>query len=237
MLRLKRKSQERSARIGVNDRRRSAGTDAATVPGEQPQPSETSISAPPERSRPESCTQSSDLKILDGRFPRHVARYVIQSALAAAAVVLTLTVLDITSHTALIAALGASAFIAFTMPHTRASTPRCMIGGYVVSISVGACCHYLSAAPGVANLLGTTRVSWSLFVALTVGAAMLGMVITNTEHAPAASVALGMMLNQWDYLTIAFILFGVCLLSLVKGCLQHRLKNLCASFGAPQAGS
>ncbi len=172
--------------------------------------------------------ETADAGFLDPRFRRNVGRYVVQSALATVAVGLILCTFDLASQMALIAGLGASAFIAFTMPHTRAATPRCMIGGYVIGIAVGACCHEIATVPGVAAMLQQAKFIYPLFVAFAVGAAMFGMVITNTEHAPAASVTLGMMLNRWDYPTVGCVLFGVSLIVLIKGILQPFLTDLCA---------
>lgn len=46
--------------------------------------------------------------------------------------------------------------------------------------------------------------------------AMFVMVVTRTEHPPAAALALGLVLNEWDLLTLAVVLAGVIVLSIVK---------------------
>jgi CBS-domain-containing membrane protein len=43
------------------------------------------------------------------------------------------------------------------------------------------------------------------------------MVVTRTEHPPAAALALGLVLNEWDVVTLAVVLTGVVALSLIKG--------------------
>jgi len=52
-------------------------------------------------------------------------------------------VFDVVTKAVIIAALGLSTFIAFTMPKAEVSKPRIMIGGYIVGIVVGCLCHYL----------------------------------------------------------------------------------------------
>lgn len=52
--------------------------------------------------------------------------------------------------------------------------------------------------------------------ALAISLAMFLMVITRTEHPPAAALALGLVLNEWSFMTLLVILFGVVVLSAIK---------------------
>jgi hypothetical protein len=52
------------------------------------------------------------------------------------------------------------------------------------------------------------------------------MVITNTEHPPASGIALGLVINEWTFHTIIFILVGVFVLFLVKRFLGSILIDL-----------
>lgn len=56
------------------------------------------------------------MHLLDHRFRRHVLRYLLQCGLAAIAILIVLQFPNILLHTAVLGALGASAFIVFTMP-------------------------------------------------------------------------------------------------------------------------
>ena len=174
--------------------------------------------------------ESESLNILDRRFPENIPRYMLQAGLAAAAVAGILCTFDAATQMGLVAGLGASAFIAFTMPHTRAAMPRSMIGGYLICITVGIIFHQLAETPGMIRLLQLHDAAWVVLVAIGLGAGMLGMVGTNSEHAPAAGIALGMMLNPWTYLTVAYVLLGVAILSLLRGLLAPFLKDLCPPF-------
>jgi CBS-domain-containing membrane protein len=52
------------------------------------------------------------------------------------------------------------------------------------------------------------------------------MVVTRTEHPPAAALALGLVLNEWSLLTLLVVLFGVIGLSIVKQLVLSALLDL-----------
>jgi CBS-domain-containing membrane protein len=65
-----------------------------------------------------------------------------------------------------------------------------------------------------------------LFGAFATGLSMLVMVITRTEHPPAAALALGLVLNEWSMLTIAVVFLGVLGLSICKQLILPVLLDL-----------
>ena len=87
------------------------------------------------------------MRILGEKFRKNIIGDIFQCALAAIAVFIVLLVFDVVTNAVIIAALGSSTFIAFTMPEAQLSKPRIMIGGYIVGIAVGCICHYLSLWP------------------------------------------------------------------------------------------
>jgi len=134
-------------------------------------------------------------KLFDARFRRIPGHYVVQCLLAAAAMMVVLALMDTVGETAPIASLGASTFIAFTMPHVHVWEARYMVGGYVVGV-----------AAGVAIFL---------------------MVLTNTEHPPAAGIALGLVIDRrWGLHTVGLILGCIVALTLAKWLLRRYLRNL-----------
>jgi CBS-domain-containing membrane protein len=166
------------------------------------------------------------MKIFDEKFRGNKARYLFQCILATLSVLIVLLSLDAISNAAVIAALGSSFFIAFTMPEARVSRPRFLIGGYLVGIAAGGLCHYLSLVPLLMQLPIKQDLSYAVFGAMSVGLAIFLMVITNTEHPPAASVALGLVLNEFNYMTVGVVLIGIISLSVIKAVLKPVLKNL-----------
>ncbi len=163
---------------------------------------------------------------LDGHIRRkEIRRYVLQCTLAGVVVLILLLVLDTVTQTVLIAALGSSTFIAFAVPRSLHSDPRHMIGGYLVGISVGC-------------LIGTLYLSFDfthasadhavliMFGAFATALAMFVMVVTRTEHPPAAALALGLVLNEWNLLTILVVLAGIISLSVFKRLVLPVLMDL-----------
>ena len=134
--------------------------------------------------------------------------------------------LDILNEAAIIASLGASAFIVFTMPARYSSDPRRLIGGYIVGVLSGCVAYGLSTSNELAHLTGDSHILLIIFASLAVGIAMFIMTVTNTEHAPAAGVALGLVLNEWDILTIIFILSAILWMAGVKKLLKSYLIDL-----------
>ncbi len=145
----------------------------------------------------------------------NVKRYTLQCSLAAAVVLILLMVLDAVTQTVLIAALGASVFIAFAVPRSLHSSPRCLIGGYLAGILAGSLMATLNIALEFSDVV-TVHASMVLFGALATGLAMFLMVVTKTEHPPAAALALGLVLNEWTLLTLAVVIVGVIALSICK---------------------
>ena len=164
------------------------------------------------------------MKLFDAKLARNKGRYIGQCLLATASAMVVLLVLDAMSNAAIIASLGASCFIAFTMPHGAISSPRYLVGGYVVGLAVGTGCYWLGRMPLPDGWLLVHHDV--LFGALAIGLATFIMVVTNTEHPPAAGVALGLVLQEWSLLTVVVVLVGIVLLSLIKRLLKPLLVDL-----------
>ena len=163
---------------------------------------------------------------LESRLRReNIRRYTLQCSLAAAAVLMLLLVLDAVTQTVLIAALGASVFIAFAVPRSLHSSPRCLIGGYLAGVLAGSLMATLNIAFDFSDVI-TAHASMVVFGALATGLAMFLMVVTKTEHPPAAALALGLVLNEWTLLTLVVVIVGVAALSICKQLVLPILMDL-----------
>ena len=154
-----------------------------------------------------------------------VQRYALQCGLAGVVVVILLLVLDAVTQTVLIASLGASAFIAFAVPRSLHSGARHLIGGYLIGIAAGCSMslldHYLQIQdPALAHAVMV------IFGAMAISLAMFMMVVTRTEHPPAAALALGLVLNEWNLLTLGVVLGGILALSVIKRLVLPMLLDL-----------
>lgn len=163
---------------------------------------------------------------LEGRLRReNLIRYGIQTGLATAFLLALLLIMDVLTQKVLIAALGASTFIAFVVPRSVTADPRHLIGGYLVGIIAGAPIGLLAQEIQANTAAGFLDVA-PVLGALATGLAMFGMVATKTEHPPAAALALGLVLNEWDWFTLALVVGGVTLLSLFKQFVRPYLTDL-----------
>lgn len=169
--------------------------------------------------------------ILDQRFRRYAGRYLLQCILAALTILMVLAFIDVLTHAAIVAALGASTLIVFTTPCSNCSTPRRVVGGYVVGLTVGWLFHSFAQLSQGMFVAGSDQVARAISGALAVGMAILVMVATGTVHAPAAGVALGLVLNSWDYLTITYILAAVAWLAIARWVLKPVLIDLVMDGG------
>lgn len=110
--------------------------------------------------------------------------------------------MDVMARGILVASVGSSVFILFTMPHNVTAKARNTIGSHTI-------CGLIGSASAVIPLsAGLEPVRWSFAV----GLAIFIMVTTDTEHPPAAGTALGFAMSGWDpvaYLHLVSLVAGV----------------------------
>ncbi len=162
----------------------------------------------------------------DPKFAANRHMYVAQTLLASLVMFFVLTVLDAKTHAALVASLGASSFIAFTMPHAQVARPRYILGGYAVGVGVGVLCFLVGLALAQAEAPISPKTIEIGLASLAMGLAIFLMVVLNLEHPPAAGVALGLVLNECDPVAIGVIIVGILILTGVKTMLKPSLINL-----------
>ena len=166
------------------------------------------------------------MRIFDRKFHKHVGRYLFQCALATGAILVILMVLDVITQAVIIASLGASSFIAFTMPHANVSRPRYLVGGYVCGMAAGIAMSAVGKAVGNPTVGEWTVRGDVVFGATAVGLAIFLMVITDTEHPPAAGLALGVVLAEWHTLALVVTIVGIVALSVARLGMKPILINL-----------
>ena len=166
------------------------------------------------------------MKLIDANFKNNKSRYFLQSLIIVFLLLVILQILDVIQQTAIIVSLGASSFVLFAMPHVKRARPRYVVGGYLVAVVFGCLCHLVVENPVVAAGFGSTRMALIFASAIAVGLTVFVMIVTNTEHPPAASIALGFVMNEWDYRTIACVILGIVLMSLVHQLIKPFLRDL-----------
>jgi CBS-domain-containing membrane protein len=170
---------------------------------------------------------------IDEKFKTNPLKYIVQCFLATLTVLAVLLFLDVLNETAIITALGASAFIVFVMPTQYSSDPRRLIGGYLVGLIVGFIFYIVSKSEILTPYIENQTTLLVIFGALSVGTSVFIMAVTNTEHAPAAGIALGLVINRWDFLTIIFIIIAIIWLASIRIILKKYLMDLISPHENP----
>jgi CBS-domain-containing membrane protein len=151
-----------------------------------------------------------------GEFPRLWVHYLYQSFLAAIVIFIVLLLLTI-ENAVVIASIGASAFIIFTMPRNITAKPRRVIGGHLVGFVTGSLC---ALVPHGSMLVGIGM------LALAVGISICLMVALDFEHPPASGTALGVAITGFSINVMIAIITSVLILSLAHHFSKRFLKDL-----------
>lgn len=157
-------------------------------------------------------------KIIDDKFKENKSKYVIQCIIATLALIFVLVYVDLVFQAAVVTSLGATSFIIFTMPHKNRAKARYIIGGYTIGISIG----FIFTLLVEKHILLTTP----MLGAMAVGICMFIMVITNTEHPPAAGLALAIVIEGFDLKTVSFVYLVSILLIVIKHYTKQWLIDL-----------
>jgi len=146
--------------------------------------------------------------------------YFLQSFLAMVAIFIVLVTLSL-QHIVIVASIGASAFIVFTMPGSVTARPRHVIGGHMIGFMSGSLCWYVGLFFPRTELVVTLAM-----YSLAVGLSILLMVITGTEHPPASGTALATAISGFSFKILLALIISTCVLSAIKYILKPYLKDL-----------
>ncbi|HUT68430.1 MAG TPA: HPP family protein [Dehalococcoidales bacterium] len=153
---------------------------------------------------------------IKGAFPILWKHYLYQSFLAAIVVFVILLILTI-ENAVVIASIGATAFIIFTMPRNITARPRRVIGGHMVGLLSGSLCALIPHSSTLASI--------SVF-ALAVGISICLMVALDFEHPPASGTALGVAITGFSPGVIIAVVTSSIVLSLAHHFSNKFLKDL-----------
>jgi len=136
--------------------------------------------------------------------------------------------LSLFTNLLVISSLGATTYIAFSMPHSRRSHPRNLIGGNLIGVLTGFLTLVIGRLPVIGDFIFFTGYEAQIFGAMAVGFTVMFMAITAIDHPPGASLALGIAFNNFEFLPILLTLFAVLLVVF----LRERLKKYLANLGS-----
>lgn len=156
------------------------------------------------------------IKKIDKEFRQHWKNYVMQSILATLSVFIVLYFLSM-QHAVIIASIGATAFIVFTMPDNTTAQPRNVIGGQLVGLFFGF----------VFSLFPQSDLIFSIIIySCAVGTAIFTMVVIDMEHPPAAGTALGVVTTGLSLDVFIAVSLSIILLSLIHQFFKPCLRDL-----------
>ena len=164
--------------------------------------------------------------LFDKNLKPKMKNYLFQCGLAILSLIVILMVQSALFSEAIVVSVASAAFTIFVFPDSIASTPRRVIGGQLVAILAGAMFFAILNIPALESATETMTLVPSVAAALAVGLSILIMVATNTEHPPAAGVALGIVIDPWQWSAIAFVLVGALGLSVIRVILKPKMINL-----------
>ena len=153
---------------------------------------------------------------MDKEFRLHWKHYVLQSMLATLSVFMVLYFLSL-QDAVIIASIGATAFIVFAMPDSITAQSRNVIGGHIVGLFCG---FLFSLIPHSALLFSI------LIYSLAVGTSIFVMVVTDTEHPPAAGTALGVVMTGISFQVLIVVVMSIVILSAIHRLFKPYLKDL-----------
>ena len=153
---------------------------------------------------------------IDDKFFSFRKQYFIQSGYAAVSIFIITFILY--NNPVVIASIGATAFIVFSMPNSITAQSRRIIGGHLVGFFVGSC---FGVFPFM-NVLFFT----ALWYALSVGITLFIMVVMDFEHPPAAGTALGMTLVGYTSSSAVAIIISIVILAFISYAAKPFLRDL-----------
>ncbi|MCA1743441.1 MAG: HPP family protein [Desulfovibrionales bacterium] len=99
--------------------------------------------------------------------------------------------------------------------------PRNLVGGHLVGMFCGFGASYIPLEQFLPY-----HFSNSLLLAMAVGISIFIMVVTDTEHPPAAGTALGVAIAGFSLKITLTILISIAFLASVHALLKHKLRDL-----------
>ena len=142
--------------------------------------------------------------------------YLYQSFIAVIVLTIVLFILSM-EYAVVIASIGATAFIVFTMPKSITASPRRVIGGHIIGFACG------SLAALIPHHVFFTDVAID---ALAVGVSIFLMVALDFEHPPASGTALGVAINGFSLGVMTTVIASSIVISLAHVVFRRYLRDL-----------
>ena len=151
---------------------------------------------------------SSGLKVLHSthgplinlKVRERLRNYLLQCGLATPSLFVILMFQDVVLRVSIVVVAAFTAFIIFVSHKGVAASPRKVIGGHVVGVVSGSVVSFVVAVLDLYPAAEGSSVALNIVAALSVGAGIFGMAVSETEHPPEAGTALGPRRSRLDSL-------------------------------------
>ena len=162
--------------------------------------------------------------LVNPHLKRHWGRYLAQTVLAVFAMLIVLLFIDSVADAALVAGLGSTVVTAFLHPKDHYGRLRAIVGGHGCGLMVGS---VLALVFINYELIDSSILYFDILImAVAVGGTILAMGLTDTEHPPAAGIALGMAARPWEISVFVYILIAVLILALIRFAFYKVIKEI-----------
>jgi CBS-domain-containing membrane protein len=162
--------------------------------------------------------------IVNANLKGHWIRYIVQSIVAMVTMLIILLFVDSVANAALIAGLGSTVVTAFLHPTAPSARLRAIIGGHFCGLVTGSVLAFLLINLAIFGEPG--QYLSLLSMAVSVGFVILLMGLTDTEHPPAAGIAIGMAGRSWEIQTFLIIIIAVLILALIRVMFSKYIKDV-----------
>ena len=137
---------------------------------------------------------------------------------------IVLLFIDSVANAALVAGLGSTVVTAFLHPQASSGRLRAIIGGHSCGLIVGSILALVFI--NYELVIITFAYGDILVMAGAVGLTILAMGLTDTEHPPAAGIALGMAGRPWELNIFVYILIAVLILGIIRFIFNKLIKEI-----------
>jgi hypothetical protein len=124
------------------------------------------------------------------------------------------------------ASLGSSVVGTFINPAGATARLRAVVGGHTMALLLESVFSFILFARSIEGFIADHSQFHALMMALAVGLLILVMAITDTEHPPAAGIAIWMASREWTPEVFGGILGALVLLGVIKLVLRRHLRDL-----------
>ena len=121
------------------------------------------------------------------------------------------------AHTIIVASIASSCFVIFVMPSSPTAQPKNLVGGHIVGLVSGSLYTFFA--------YDAVQPTSFIFYAFVVGISIFLMILTDTEHPPAAGTALGVAVQGFSFNVVVAVVMSTIVLSVIDVLLRTKLKN------------